>query len=102
SARLPDAALHFFGTNPEMRVARVGIAPGVEDRDDRLRGDVFGGETRLLRPRAMAEGSQIVAPEPLVAPQVLRLSPGSGHVVHRISPLQHGLPDGLRIARRNP
>ena len=36
SARLPDAALHFLGALAEMRVARVDVAPRVDDRDHRL------------------------------------------------------------------
>ena len=40
AARLPDAALHLLGALAEMRVARVDVAPRVDDRDDRLAGVV--------------------------------------------------------------
>ena len=67
SAGLPDAPLHFLGANPEVCVARVGVAPRVQDRDDRLAADVLGAEPGLLRARAMAERSQIVLAEPAIA-----------------------------------
>ena len=54
-ARLPDAALDLLGAHPEVRVAGIGVAPGVQDRDDRLAGDVLGAEAGLLRARAVAE-----------------------------------------------
>jgi hypothetical protein len=36
AARLPHAALDFFGALPEMRMAVVDVAPGVDDGNDRL------------------------------------------------------------------
>ena len=33
---LKDAALYVFGENLEMEVARVDLAPGVQNRDDRF------------------------------------------------------------------
>ena len=38
AAGLQHAALHLLGALPEMRVAGVDVAPGVDDRDDRLAG----------------------------------------------------------------
>ena len=70
AARLPDAALDVLGAQAEMRVARVGVAPGIQDRDDRLAGDVLRAEPGLLRARAMTERSEIVAAEPAVAAQI--------------------------------
>ena len=43
----------------EMLVARVHLAPGIEDGDDRLAGIILGGEAHLLGARAMAERAQI-------------------------------------------
>ena len=77
-AGLPDAALDLLGAQPEVRVARVRVAPGVEDRDDRLAGEVVGAEARLLRARAMAERAQIVRAEPAVAAQVVRRACADG------------------------
>src|SRR5262249_61038617 len=68
----PAAGLDVFGPQPEVRVARVRVAPRVQDRDHGLAGDVFGGEARLLGARAVAEGSEILASEPAVAAQRLR------------------------------
>ena len=70
AARLPDAALDLLGAETEMRVAGVGVAPRVEDGDDRLAADVVETEARLLGARAMAERAQVVLAEPAVAAQV--------------------------------
>ena len=48
SARLPDAALHFLGALAEVRVARIDVAPRVDDRDNGL-ADVFAARIAHLR-----------------------------------------------------
>src|SRR5204863_4427528 len=77
-AGLPDAAFDFLRAQTEVRVARVGVAPRVQDRDDRPAGDVLGAEAGLLRARAVAERSQIVRTEPAIASKVLGL-PAAAH-----------------------
>ena len=61
AAGLPDAALDVFGAQAEMRVAGVGVAPRVEDGDDRLAGHVVGAEAGLL---ARASGGRTIADRP--------------------------------------
>ena len=61
AAGLPDAALHVLRAQLEMRVAGVGVAPGVQDRDHRLAADVVGAEAGLLGARAVTEGAEVLA-----------------------------------------
>ena len=58
AARLPHTALDVVGAQAEMRVARVRVAPGVEDGDDGLARHVVGVKPGLPRARAMAGRSQ--------------------------------------------
>src|SRR4029079_2549021 len=67
SSRLPDAALHLFGALAEVRVARVDLAPRVDDRDHGLAGVVGPVVTHLRGARAMAEGAQVFRAVPAVA-----------------------------------
>src|SRR5204863_4822665 len=70
TARLPDAALDLVGPHLEVRVAGIGVAPGIQDRDDWFSRDVLGAESGLLRARPVTEGSKVLAPEPAMAAQV--------------------------------
>ncbi len=81
SAGLPDAALHFLRSCAEVRVAGVGVTPGVEDRDDRLAADVVEAEARLLHAGPVSERSHVVLAEPAMASQIRWLLPRSGHTV---------------------
>ena len=100
AARLPDAALHVFRAQPEVRVARVGVAPGVEDGDDRLAGDVFGAEAGLLGARAMAERAEVVLAEPAMAAQIGRRLSGGSRVPQRARHRRE-LRDLLVVERRD-
>ena len=59
-----------------MRVARVDLAPRVHDRDHGLAREVLAVVAHLERPRAVAEGPQVVDPVPAMAAQ-LRRQPAS-------------------------
>src|SRR5207247_10639883 len=77
-AGMTNTAFDFIRAQTEVRVARVVVAPRVQDRDDRPAGDVLGAEAGLLRARAVAERSQIVRTEPAIASKVLGL-PAAAH-----------------------
>ncbi len=64
AARLPNAALDGLGALAQMRVAGIDFAPGIDDGDDRLAGEVFALEAQLQHARAMAEAAQRVGAEP--------------------------------------
>ena len=66
SARLPNSAFHLFGSGSEMGVARVQLAPGIQDGDDRFADIIFVRIPHLLDPRPMSKGSQVVRSEPSV------------------------------------
>ena len=70
-ARLPHAALHVLDALLEVRVARVDVAPRVDDRDDRLAAVIRGVEAHLRGARAVAEGPQVVHAVPAVAAEFL-------------------------------
>ena len=55
AAGLPDAALHLLGALAEVRVARVDVAPRVDDRDHRLAEVVAARVAHLRGARAVAE-----------------------------------------------
>src|SRR6185295_13342064 len=67
---LPDPALHLVGPNAEMGVARVGVAPRVEDGDHWLARHVFRAEALLPGPGAMTERPHVLLAEPAVAAQL--------------------------------
>src|SRR4051812_40127768 len=48
----------------------VGVAPGVENGDDRLARHVLGAEAGLLGARAVAERAEVLPPEPAMAAQL--------------------------------
>ena len=69
AACLPDAALHRLRAVAQMRVAGAQVAPGVEDRDDRLAEKLLAAQAHLLRALAMREAAHVVGGEPALAPQ---------------------------------
>ena len=66
AARLPHAALDGFGALAQMGVAGIDFAPGVDDRDHRLAGEVFPPVAELQHARAMAEAAHGIRAEPAV------------------------------------
>ena len=90
AASLPDAALDVFSAQPEVRVTRVGVAPGVEDRDDGFPGHVVGRVTLLSGARPMAGRTQVVFAEPAVAAQLCRSLPGTVHASRSRNPRATG------------
>ena len=70
AAGLPDAALHVLGALAQMAVARIDLAPGVDDADHRLAGPILAVIAELLQARAMAEGAQRLGAEPAVAAEL--------------------------------
>ncbi len=73
---LPDAALHFFDALFEVRVARVDLAPRVDDGDHRLAHVIRRVVTHLRGARTVAERAQIVHAVPAVAAKLLRCFAG--------------------------
>ncbi len=69
-ARLQHATLHFLRALPEMRMARVDVAPRVDDRDDRLALVIGARIAHLRRARMVAERAHVVVAEPAVRAQV--------------------------------
>ena len=69
AACLPDASLHCLGAVTQMRVAGAEIAPGVDDRDDRLSQELLPAQTHLLRALAMRKAAHVVGGVPALAPQ---------------------------------
>src|SRR3974390_1550855 len=53
-------------------MAEIDVAPGVDDADHRLIGEVASVKAALTQSCAMAERAQIVGTEPAMAAQVLR------------------------------
>ena len=72
SAGLQYAALDVLGARPQMHVAGIDLAPGIDDADDRLAAPILGVIADLTQPRAVAERTQVIDAEPAVAAQVLR------------------------------
>jgi hypothetical protein len=70
-ARLPDAAFDFFNALLEVRVARIDIAPRIDDRDDRLARVVASVKAHLRGARTVAERAQILHAVPAVAAKLL-------------------------------
>ena len=64
AAGLQHAALHLVGALPEMRMARVDVAPGVDDRDDRLALVVLARVAHLRGARMVAEAAHVGLAEP--------------------------------------
>jgi hypothetical protein len=77
AASLQDTPLHIVDAVPEMRVARVEVRPGVDDRDDRLARPVRWIVAHLHDAGSMPEAAQIVGAEPSCRAQIFRL-PGPG------------------------
>ncbi len=69
AARLEDAALDVVHALLEVRMALVGIAPRVDDGDDRFADPVGGRVAHLHHARAVAEGAEVVGCEPAGAAQ---------------------------------
>ena len=87
AARLPDAALHFLGALPEMRVTRIDVAPRVDDRDDRLALVIGARIAHLRRARPMAERAHVVRSVPAMRAQLCGfLAGGHGEFRRRFSP----------------
>src|SRR3954447_23871778 len=61
-----------------MRMARIDLAPGIDDADHRLALPVIGVVADLAQPRAMAERTHVGNAEPAVATEVFGLF-ASGH-----------------------
>src|SRR3954447_2174760 len=72
AAALPDAALHLLGARAQMRMARIEIAPRVEDADHRLAGEILVIVTHLQRARTVAESAHVFDTEPAVRAQLFR------------------------------
>src|SRR5262245_28159320 len=68
-----------LGTLAEVAVARVDVAPGVDDRDHRLAGVVRPRIAHLRSARPVAERAQVVDAVPAVAAQFLGFLAGFGH-----------------------
>ena len=81
AARLQHAALDVLGARPKMRVARVDLAPGVDDADHRPAGPVVAVVAELTQPRAMTERAQVADAEPAMAAQILRSFPISSLIL---------------------
>ncbi len=95
STRLQHAALDVFHALLEVRVALVGVAPGVDDGDDRLAHPVGVAVAHLQHARAMAEGAEVVGREPAGAAK------GFVGAFHQ-GCLQGALHHECRFAYRNP
>src|SRR6202040_666684 len=96
AAGLVDAALYVFRSRPQVAVASVDIAPGVDDTDDRVAAPVGAVKTELLQPRTVAERAQIVLAEPAVAAEFFgRLFLGRRHAWTRF--LSNALCDGFCV-----
>ena len=75
AAGLPDAALHVLDAGAEMDVARIDVAPRVDDGDDRLAHEIGQRVAHLQGARAVAERAQVRHAEPAVAAQLLGCFP---------------------------
>ena len=86
-----------------MCVARVGVAPGIEDGDHRFAAHVLCGEAGLLHPRAMRERAHVVTTEPSLAPEIGGLYSSSAHAVRSRKRLRDGreLLHARRVERRD-
>ncbi len=69
AARLQHAALDVFHALPEVGMALVGIAPGVDDGDHGLAHPVLVAIAHLQHARAVAEGAEIIGSKPACAAQ---------------------------------
>ncbi len=79
SPRLQHAALDLFSALAEMLVARVDVAPGVDDRDDRL-AEIVGARIAHLRgARMMAELPHVVRAIPAMRTEFFGLLAACGH-----------------------
>ena len=89
AARLPDAALDLLRPSPQMCVARIDVAPGIDDRDDGLVCEFRMVVAHLIKAGSVTEGAKVLDAEPAKASKFLRLlAPG-----HRQPPLH------LRVGR---
>ena len=71
AAGLQHAAFDAFGARAQMRVARVDIAPGIDDADDRLAGPIGCVVAHAAHARAVSERAHVVDTEPTMAAQIL-------------------------------
>jgi hypothetical protein len=69
---LPDAPFDFFHALLEVRVARVHLAPRVQDRNHRLACILLTAVAHLRRARTVAERTQVIHAIPAVAAQFFR------------------------------
>ena len=91
TTRLPYAAFDFLDALLEMRVARVQIAPCVDDRDHGLAAEVFPRVAHLQRARAVTERAEVFRAEPFVTAQVFgTLALRHGHRLLREKREEHG------------
>ena len=68
--------LTFSARDAQMRVARIDLAPGVDDADHRLALPIVGVVADLAQPRAVAERAHVGNAEPAVAAEVFGLLAG--------------------------
>jgi len=61
-----------------MQMARVDLAPGIEDRDHRLAHPVLRPQPHLSQPRALAKGAQIIRAKPAEAAELFGSTAGIG------------------------
>ncbi len=71
-ARLQNTPLHRIRRQPQMHVAGVQITPRVQNPDHRLAYNILTPPPRLLRPRAMAKGSQFITAIPAPGAKLFR------------------------------
>src|SRR3954466_10840147 len=77
--RLPDAPLDLLNPLLEMGVARVDVAPGIDDRDHRLAGIVGAVIAQRGGARPLSHRPQILYAVPAVAAKVLWFLLGHCH-----------------------
>src|ERR1700738_5366716 len=70
---LPHPPLHIFRTLSQMAVARIDVAPRVDDGDDRLARIVSLHAAHGRGPRPVPARTQIVRTKPAVTPQRFRI-----------------------------
>src|SRR5206468_13035252 len=89
AAGLQHAALHRLGEPPQVHVAVDELAPAVADADHGPSAKGLVGHAGRLQPRPMEEAVEVLALEPLRAPEPLaavseaRTVPHRGHVAPR-------------------
>ena len=68
---MQHAALDVFRAIAKVRVTEIDVAPGIDDADHRLAGEIGIVVAALAEPRAVAKGAQVVNAEPAMAAQLL-------------------------------